>query len=133
MEDYLEMIYRLSIQNGFTRIHELARALNVQPPSATKMVQRLTELKLLKHDKYGVLILEENGKILGSELLKRHNVIENFIKIIGVEEKDALNETEKIEHTVSEKTIRCIEDFLEFIKQNPDIISRYSAHKLIKK
>ena len=41
MEDYLEMIYRLSYDNGFTRIHELSSALNVQPPSATKMVQKL--------------------------------------------------------------------------------------------
>ena len=36
MEDYLEMIYRLSLNTGFTRIHELSNVLNVKPPSATK-------------------------------------------------------------------------------------------------
>ena len=39
MEDYLEMIYRLSKENGYTRINELSNALNVQPPSATRMVK----------------------------------------------------------------------------------------------
>lgn len=31
MEDYLEMIYRLSLDTGFTRINELSDALNVHP------------------------------------------------------------------------------------------------------
>ena len=133
MEDYLEMIYRLSMENGFTRIHDLSKALNVQPPSATKMVQRLAEFKLLKYEKYGVLILREDGKRLGNELLIRHNIIENFIKIIGVDDADALQETEKIEHTVSKKTTKCIEDFIEFVKENPDILTRYSTYRFIHK
>ena len=57
MQDYLEMIYRLSLNTGFTRVHELSDALNVQPPSTTKMVQKLAQLKLLKYEKYGVYTL----------------------------------------------------------------------------
>ena len=75
MEDYLEMIYRLSANTGFTRIHELSDALNVQPPSATNMVKKLGELKLLNYEKYGVVILENSGKVLGEALLKRHNTV----------------------------------------------------------
>lgn len=41
MEDYIEMIYRLSKDSGYTRIQELAKSLNVQPPSATKMIQKI--------------------------------------------------------------------------------------------
>jgi Mn-dependent DtxR family transcriptional regulator len=133
MEDYLEMICRLSAENGFTRINELSRALNVQSPSATKMVQRLSELKLLKYEKYGVLILEDEGKKLGSELISRHNIVEDFIKIIGVEEADALIETEKIEHTVSGKTTKSMEDFLGFVKENPDILTRYAKYRSVLK
>jgi Mn-dependent DtxR family transcriptional regulator len=63
MEDYLEMIYRLSLNTGFTRVNELSAALNVQPPSVTKMVQKLAELDLLEYEKYGVLILRKRGNI----------------------------------------------------------------------
>lgn len=132
MEDYLEMIYRLSLDTGFTRIHELSNALNVQPPSATKMVQRLAKLKLLKYEKYGVIMLENEGKIMGETLLRRHKTIESLMKILGVKEEDILEETEKIEHTISSKTVECIKTYLEFLNQNPDVSERFMKYKLDK-
>jgi Mn-dependent DtxR family transcriptional regulator len=112
MEDYLEMIYRLSINNGFTRIHELSDALNVQPPSATKMVQRLSELNFLKYEKYGVIMLKEEGKKAGESLLRRHKIIEEFLKLMGVSEDKILEETEKVEHTISSSTVKCFHNYI---------------------
>lgn len=129
MEDYLEMIYRLSLNTGYTRIHELSDAINVKPPSATKMVQKLAELKLLKYERYGILILENAGKRLGETLLNRHNVIESFLMIIDVQEADVLEETEKIEHTINKKTTKCFQDFVEFIKDNPEIVTDFKAYR----
>lgn len=128
MEDYLEMIYRLSRDSGFTRIHELAASLNVQPPSATKMVQKLAELKLVNYEKYGIIILTEHGKIMGSTLLERHNTIESFLKVIGISQ-GVLEETEKIEHTISPETLEYLKDFIEFIKQNPQFISGFENYR----
>jgi Mn-dependent DtxR family transcriptional regulator len=121
MEDYLEMIYRLSEQIGFTRIHELAKALNVQPPSATKMVQKLAELKFVNYEKYGIIILTESGKSMGKYLLKRHNVIEGFFKVLGISDS-VLEQTEKVEHTISNETVEYMEDFISFIQARPDVI-----------
>lgn len=118
MEDYLEMIYRLSRQNGYTRINDLATALNVQPPSASKMVQKLTELKFLQYEKYGIIKLTKEGEDLGCYLLERHNTLEEFLRIIGVTE-GLLEETEKIEHNVSEHTMCKIMELVGFIKENP--------------
>ena len=129
MEDYLEMIYRLSLNTGFTRIHELSNALNVQPPSATNMVHKLAELKLIKYIKYGVLVLEEDGKTLGEELLNRHNIIESFLRILDVSESDVLEETEKIEHTISIQTTKCFQDFVQFTKDNPEIIADFKTYR----
>lgn len=131
MEDYLEMIYRLSIKSGFTRINELSDALNVHPPSATRMVQRLGKQNLLKYERYGVIILKEEGKILGEILLKRHNTIEEFLRIMGIPEKILLIETEKIEHTISEDTAKCFEDFISFIKKNPNINDTFNEYRKI--
>jgi len=132
MEDYLEMIYRLSEKTGYTRINELSEALNIQPPSATKMVQRLGKLKLIKYEKYGIIILEELGRQLGEILIKRHNTIETFLKILGISEKTLLKETEKVEHTLSDEAIKCIEDFIEFTKGNSDVILRFKAFRDLK-
>jgi Mn-dependent transcriptional regulator len=121
MEDYLEMIYRLSEQIGFTRIHELAKALNVQPPSATKMVQKLAELKFVNYEKYGIIILTESGKSMGKYLLKRHNIIEGFFKVLGISDS-VLEQTEKVEHTISNETVEYMEDFISFIQERPEVI-----------
>ena len=129
MEDYLEMIYRLSVSTGFTRIHELSEALNVRPSSTTRMVQKLGELNLLQYEKYGVIILKENGKKLGELLLKRHHIVESFFRLLGVPEDKILKETEKVEHTLSNETTKCFEEYISFIKDNPDVISRFNVYR----
>ena len=126
MEDYLEMIYRLSQNSGFTRIHELSAALNVQPPSASKMVQRLAELDLIDYEKYGVIMLKDSGKELGEILLKRHYTIERFFRILGIPESRILEETEKVEHTLSKETVQSFEDYINFIISNPDIQKQFN-------
>ena len=128
MQDYLEMIYRLSVNTGFSRVRELSDALNVQPPSVTKMVQKLAKLKLLKYERYGVIILTEEGKMHGVELLNRHNIIENFLKILGIAEEEILTETEKIEHAISTKTAKCFERFIEFSKDNQEITNKLKSY-----
>jgi Mn-dependent DtxR family transcriptional regulator len=61
MEDYIEMIYRLTMKTGYTRINELSQALNIQPPSATKMVQKLANMGYLKYEKYEVTCLKSRA------------------------------------------------------------------------
>lgn len=126
MEDYLEMVYRLSREKGYTRISDLAAALNVQPPSATNMVQKLAETPYLKYERYGVVELTEPGRRLGKYLLKRHEILEEFLRIIGVED-GVLQETEKIEHNVSPGTMERIIMLVHFFKENPECIKAYHA------
>ncbi|AJA48238.1 transcriptional regulator MntR [Clostridium pasteurianum DSM 525 = ATCC 6013] len=130
MEDYLEMIYRLSLETHFTRIHDLAKALNVQPPSATKMVQKLSDYGLINYERYGIILLTDKGKVLGNFLLDRHNTIENFLKLLGIS-NNILEQTEKIEHTLSNDTLIYLKNFVDFIESNPDLIKNFNifCHK----
>ena len=124
MEDYLEMVYRNSLVEGYMRINTLSELLNVAAPSATKMVQKLNKLGLLNYKKYGIIFLTENGRELGKYLLQRHNIIEVFLKNMGVNE-DTLVETELIEHNISAATLQKLNTFNRFLEQNPDIVKVY--------
>ena len=124
MEDYLEMIYRLAHEKGYTRINDLATILNVQPPSVTRMVQKLAEAKYLYYEKYGVIELTTLGLTIGQQLLERHKVVENFLKLLGVTH-NTLEDTEKIEHVLSGETMKCIFNFVEFARQNPEWIKAF--------
>lgn len=128
MEDYLEMIYRNVREEGYMRINTLSELLNVKPSSATKMVQKLTEMGFLDYKKYGIIFLTESGKALGEFLLDRHNIIEKFLKSIGVSE-NLLIETELIEHNVSANTLKRIAQFNRFIEKHPEVVRKFEEFK----
>ncbi|NLK99920.1 MAG: Fur family transcriptional regulator [Clostridiales bacterium] len=127
-EDYMEMIYRLTKEQGFTRVNDLAGALNVQPPSVTKMIQKLSEMKLIKYEKYGVIMLEREGIALGKALLYRHNLIEEFLRLLNITE-GLLAETEKMEHTINDEILKGIKDLLEFFQMNPELRDRWNQYR----
>lgn len=129
MEDYVEMIYRLSTDTGFTRVHELSESLNVQPPSVTKMIQKLSRLKILKYEKYGVIKLEKKGIKIAKGLIYRHNTISGFLKLIGVDPDMILEETEKMEHTINKQTVKCFSNYVRFMKNNPDIYLKFTKYR----
>lgn len=112
MEDYLEMAYRLGKDRGYARTSDLAEALNVQPPSASKMVQKLAEMGYFKYERYGVIEFTEQGRETGEFLLRRHETIEKFLRMIGVVNY-ILEDTEKIEHSISEETYKQIRLFVQ--------------------
>ena len=128
MEDYLEMIYRNIRDEGYMRINKISELLNVQPPSATKMVQKLARLGYLDYKKYGIIFLTERGKSMGKFLLDRHNVIETFLKSIGIKE-NLLIETELIEHNVSINTLKCIDHLNSFLKTHPEVLGEFEKFK----
>lgn len=123
MEDYLEMIYRKSMQQGYIRINALSEFLNVAPSSSTKMVQKLARLRLLDYRKYGIVMLTEKGRDLGEFLLQRHNIIERFLETIGID-GSILAETELIEHNVGKNTLQRIDILNRFFENNPDVLHR---------
>ncbi len=128
MEDYLEMIYRISKKEDYIRMNQLAKKLNVRPSSATKIVQKLKDLGMVDYKKYGIIQLTEEGEKVGRFLLKRHNIIDEFLKNIGVED-NRLKDTEMIEHGVSLSTLENIHILNKFLLDNPDIMERFEKFK----
>ncbi|WP_026476864.1 metal-dependent transcriptional regulator [Alkaliphilus transvaalensis] len=124
MEDYIEMIYRLSIDRGYVRVNDLANKLNVQPPSVTKMVGKLKQRGLLKYEKYGLIHLTAEGSSLATYLLERHNTVKAFLVLIEATDQLQKN-VEMLEHYISFKTYRGISALLEFMKDNPMILEKF--------
>jgi DtxR family transcriptional regulator, Mn-dependent transcriptional regulator len=131
MEDYLEMIYRLSEKEGYVRVNQLADQLNVQASSVTKVVQKLTSLGYLDYQKYGLIQLTDKGKAMGSFLLNRHVVIENFLRIIGVEDEFILRDTEMIEHHLSMSAVKKINLLYQFMNTNCEILEQFRHYKTL--
>lgn len=114
MEDYLEMIYRYKDDN--ITVKDLSIKLNVRPSSVSKMIIRLKNNDLIYYEKYGKIKLTDFGHEIGSYLLYRHKVLNDFFKYINKDEYE-LKQVEKIEHFIDEVTIRNINSFLKTIEK----------------
>ncbi|RLQ95166.1 transcriptional regulator MntR [Falsibacillus albus] len=128
MEDYIEQIYMLIENKGYARVSDIADALSVHPSSVTKMVQKLDKDDYLVYEKYRGLILTQKGKKIGKRLVYRHELLEQFLKMIGVKEEHIYEDVEGIEHHLSWDSIDRIGDLVMFFEENPE---RIEALKLI--
>ncbi|NLV76769.1 MAG: DtxR family transcriptional regulator [Tissierellia bacterium] len=128
MEDYLEMIYRICKDDGYVRMNQLAKNLNVRTSSATKIVQKLKDLGMVYYQRYGIIQLTEEGIRVGKFLLNRHNIIEEFLKNIGTEDT-RLKDTEMIEHGLSLSTLRNIFILNKFLLENPEIMAAFKKYR----
>lgn len=119
MEDYLERIYLLIDEKGYARVSDIAEYLEVHPSSVTKMVQKLDQGKYLVYEKYRGLVLTPKGKKIGKRLVDRHELLEEFLRIIGVREELIYKDVEGIEHHLSWNTITCLEYLVDYFQEDP--------------
>ncbi len=122
MEDHIEIIYSLIEQKGYARVSDIAEALSVLPSSVTKMVQKLDKDGYLIYERYRGLVLTPKGQKLGKRLLKRHDLLEQFLRLIGVEEERIYGDVEGIEHHLSWNSIDRIADLVQTLEQHPELV-----------
>ncbi|CAG7642462.1 transcriptional regulator MntR [Paenibacillus allorhizosphaerae] len=118
MEDYLERIYKLIDEKGYARVSDIAEGLEVHPSSVTKMIQKLDKDNYLIYEKYRGLVLTTKGQKVGKRLVVRHQLLEQFLTIIGVSDENIYKDVEGIEHHLSSDSITCIETLVEYFKRD---------------
>jgi Mn-dependent DtxR family transcriptional regulator len=117
MEDYLEVIYELMQYKGYATTIDISEYLNVSSPSVTKMVQKLNESGHLNYEKYRGIRLTDKGILVAKNIHERHDLLAEFLKMIGVDEDTANKDAEGIEHYLQPKTLEKLEQFIKDVKQ----------------
>ncbi len=104
-EDYVELIAELIDTAGEARSVEIARRLGVTPASVAKMVARLREAGLVDTRPYRAIFLTEEGRRIADRSKRRHQIVFEFLRAIGVPEEAARADAEGIEHHVGPETL----------------------------
>ena len=104
-EDYVELIADLIHEFGEARQVELAARLGVAQPTVAKMLKRLAEDGLVSRRPYRGVHLTEAGQAMAARIRSRHQVVESFLRAIGVSAETARRDAEGIEHHVSAETL----------------------------
>ncbi|MDR1697638.1 MAG: metal-dependent transcriptional regulator [Erysipelotrichaceae bacterium] len=113
-EDYLEAIYRLSLQQQMVRSTDVARMMGVKTPSVFLALQELIKKALVTKIHYGTISLTEMGVKMAKEIFKKHEVIRLFLsKVLKVSAATADKDACRIEHHLSEETTTKLFAFME--------------------
>lgn len=129
MEDYLEKIYLIIEEKGYARATDIASSLNVLPSSVTKMMQKLDKQGLGIYEKYRGFVLTPKGKRIAKNIADKHELLENFFRIIEVPSDHIYEEVEGIEHHIGKETAFCIASLVQFFEENPDILKLYLDYR----
>lgn len=129
MEDHIEQIYMLIEQKGYARVSDIAESLSILPSSVTKMVQKLDKDGYLIYERYRGLTLTPKGLKLGKRLVQRHDLLEQFLRLIGVQEDNIYEDVEGIEHHLSRNSIDRIADLVQAMEEHPDFLQKLEEIK----
>ena len=110
-EDYLEIIADLLNTSGEARIVDIANKLGIAQATANKTIQRLQNQGYVKKEPYRSIFLTLRGQEIASISKKRHIIVLTFLKNLGLDAKTAEADAEGIEHHVSDKTLKKMEQF----------------------
>jgi Mn-dependent DtxR family transcriptional regulator len=130
VEDYLEQILDLINTKGYARVADIAQGLKISQASVTNMVQRLDAEGLLKYEKYRGLVLTTAGETLARNIMRRHQLLTDFLRMLEIDEEVVYHDVEGMEHHISPQTLNAIEALMEALRNDPVILSRikHQAH-----
>lgn len=115
-EDYVETIFRLEGSEGLSegerrmvRLTDLAQQFGVSAPTVSKLLSRLETEGLVSVQPRSHVELTEQGLEIAAFCLKRHQIVVDFLRSIGVSERQAELDAEGMEHHVSAETLAAME------------------------
>jgi DtxR family Mn-dependent transcriptional regulator len=111
LEDYLKTIGFLA-DRGAVRVTDIAVHLGVSKPSVVVAIKVLEAQGFLEHERYRTVTLTKQGKEKVSEIRDRYNCLLLFLRdVLGVSQRTAERDSCKMEHIVSDETLKMMKNF----------------------
>ena len=111
IDDYVELLSDLIREVGEARQVDMAARLGVSQPTVAKMLKRLASVGLIEMIPWRGVFLTPEGEKLAQESRERHQLVENFLLVLGVSPEIARRDAEGMEHHVSEETLVKFREF----------------------
>ena len=103
-EEYLERIYWLEEAELPITGANIARAMQVSPPTVHEMVGRLVADGFIARNPDKSLAFTDDGRDRAGKIVRRHRLVERFLTdVLGVPWDDVHEEAERLEHAMSPK------------------------------
>lgn len=127
VEDYLERILELINSKGYARVVDIASGLKISQASVTNMIQKLDAEGLLKYEKYRGLVLTTAGETLARNITHRHQLLTDFLKLLGLDDQVIYHDVEGMEHHISPPTLHAIEALTNQLRRQPALLAKVKS------
>ena len=132
LEDYLETILVLQKENAVARVKDIAEKLGVLSGTVTSALRSLSDKNLINYKPYSFITLTKKGNKIAQEILRRHNVVKDFLQcVLLLEEENAEENACRMEHSMDKVAINRLVQFIEYIYECPrtgqDWISNFNT------
>jgi len=114
IEEYMELFYRLDTDKEEIKTNKIASEMKTTKGNVSQALKKMKTCGLINYEPYQKIQLTEKGKKIGNDIFHKHEITEKFLgKILGVTQKRAHEEACKIEHAVSQDTIKKLSNFMK--------------------
>jgi len=121
-EHYLRGIWEVNARQGYARLVDVSRELDVSPPTLSVGLRGLESRGLLVHDDHRHLRLTPEGERIARQLHHRFSVLRAFlVDVLGVPSHQALAESCRLEHAVSGATAERLLDLLKLLSEDHEL------------
>lgn len=119
-ENYLKALYHLANHHGLVAITELSKHLDVKMPTATSMMKKLAEKKLVHYESYKPIRLTEKGKKSAAIVIRKHRLTEMFlVQTMGFGWEKVHSIAEQLEHIHHPYFFDKMDEMLGYPKVDP--------------
>lgn len=125
---YLMTIQELHEQQGYARLSDIAKRLNISKGSLSTSLKPLIKKKLIIEDENKHLSLSKIGEKHATQIKRTDQIFQNFLtEILEVSPKQAEIDACKIEHLLSERSSTKLLQMLKALKENPTLLKEVKA------
>ncbi len=120
VENYLKQIYKIQEQEGRVTTSLLSERLQISAPSVTEMIKKLADEGSVTYTPYKGVELTGAGKKKALHIVRRHRLWELFlVEILKFPWDQIDEEAERLEHFMSEKLEKRIDEILGYPNRDP--------------
>ncbi len=118
-------MYLLVNKKGVIRVKDLAQMLGITAPSVVEFLDRLADKGLVRYEKRELIELTEEGRRIAERVYRRHVLLKSFLEeVLGVPQDLAEEDACRIEHSISEETLKRIDKLVRFLRSKPELLSK---------
>ena len=107
-EMYLETILVLTSQSPHVRAIDVGEYMGYSKPSVSRAMGLLKSGGYIKVDENGFITLLEPGREVAEMIYERHELLTDWLTLLGVDPKIAAEDACRMEHVISEESFNAI-------------------------